>query len=238
MNNDDQQLKEIHHPSTKYDYDGLTGTWLLIPAKFHLLMLAILLPIIIWVLPNIHFKGNYRYFLADYRYHLAIFVAVFGIASTLLSILKSKQVTKQIRPTNKVRRQIIAKTGPAKPLSLSKKPEKNGIHVGHIRPNEASPLKRILAKKAPKAALKEAPLNEALTQPVPSKKTSSKGPKIALKKSENDPSATAAKKPAKPAKASTVTPKKDTSTKAKTDTPKKRRTKKTEQKPEQMDLDL
>ena len=60
MNHKNQQsLKESNAPASKYDYDGITGTWLLIPARIHLLLLAIVLPVIIWVLPNIPFKGNF-----------------------------------------------------------------------------------------------------------------------------------------------------------------------------------
>lgn len=109
MNPDQQLLKETQHPTSKYDYDGITGVWLLIPPKFHLLILAVLLPLILWVFPHINFKGNFRYIFADYRYYLAGGISLFFIASALLSIMKAKQVGRKVRPTSNVGAQVIPK---------------------------------------------------------------------------------------------------------------------------------
>lgn len=136
MSNNNQQLsKEIQYPTSKYDYDGITGTWLLIPVKFHLLMLAISLPIILWVLPNVSFKGDFRFLLADYKYFLAGAVTLFFIASALLSALKAKQVGLRIRPVNRVQQQVIAKIGPGKPAALFPKKKRAAVHVGHVSRN-------------------------------------------------------------------------------------------------------
>ena len=136
MSNNNQQLsKEIQYPTSKYDYDGITGTWLLIPVKFHLLMLAISLPIILWVLPNVSFKGDFRFLLADYKYFLAGAVTLFFIASALLSALKAKQVGLRIRPANRVQQQVIAKIGPGKPAALFPKKKRAAVHVGHVSRN-------------------------------------------------------------------------------------------------------
>lgn len=148
MNNDNPQLiKAMQHPTAKYDYDGITGTWLLIPAKFHILMLAIALPIILWMLPFIHLKGNYRYVFADYRYYIAGAVTLFCIASALLSILKAKQVRHRIRPMSEVNRQGVTKPSnrrPKKALASVEKPPK--IHIGHIK-KSLNPLAKNKAKE-------------------------------------------------------------------------------------------
>lgn len=126
MNPDQQLLKETQHPTSKYDYDGITGVWLLIPPKFHLLILAVLLPLILWVFPHINFKGNFRYIFADYRYYLAGGISLFFIASALLSIMKAKQVGGKVRPTSNVGAQVIPKkVTPKKGNSTSKSGEKS-----------------------------------------------------------------------------------------------------------------
>lgn len=139
MSNNNQQLsKKIQYPTSRYDYDGITGTWLLIPVKFHLLMLAISLPIILWVLPNVGFKGDFRFLLADYKYFLAGAVTLFFIASALLSALKAKQVGLRIRPANRVQQQVIAKIGPGKPAALFPQKKRAAVYVGHISRNSST----------------------------------------------------------------------------------------------------
>lgn len=139
MNNDHPQLmKELQHPTAKYDYDGITGTWLLIPAKFHILMLAIALPIILWMFPFIHLKGNYRYIFADYRFYIAGAVSIFCLASALLSIVKARQVKYRIRPISDVTRQSVKRSTPQnrrtpKAAPASEKYPK--IRVGQIKKN-------------------------------------------------------------------------------------------------------
>lgn len=135
--NDTQLLKKIHAPASKYDYDGITGTWLLIPARIHLLLLAITLPIIIWVLPNISFRGDFRFILADYKYYFAGAFTIFCVASALLSIVKAQQVKSRVRPTNHIGTQIIAKTGPGRPAQSSTKKEAPAPHLGHVRRKES-----------------------------------------------------------------------------------------------------
>lgn len=120
MNHNQQLQKETQHPTSKYDYDGITGVWLLIPPKFHLLILAVLLPLILWVFPHINFKGNFRYIFADYRYYLAGGISLFFIASALLSIVKAKQVRGKVRPTNNIGAQVIPKKGGNLPKRTTK----------------------------------------------------------------------------------------------------------------------
>ena len=147
MNHDQQLLKETQYPTSKYDYDGITGVWLLIPPKFHLLILAILLPLILWVLPHINFKGNFRYIFADYRYYLAIGISLFFIASALLSIVKAKQVGGKVRPTNNIGAQVI----PKKKLSPKKESDKKKSH------QDLSPKNRSKSAPLTKRKKKEAP---------------------------------------------------------------------------------
>lgn len=146
MNDDQQLLKETQYPTSKYDYDGITGTWLLIPAKFHILMLAIALPVILWMFPFIHLKGNYRYIFADYRYYIAGAVTLFCLASALLSILKAKQVKHRIRPISDVSRQGVTKSSGTREKvlkSISKKPK---VNLGHIQ-KKPTPDTKIAEKK-------------------------------------------------------------------------------------------
>lgn len=139
MNNDNSQLmKELQHPTSKYDYDGITGTWLLIPAKFHILMLAIALPVILWMFPFIHLKGNYRYIFADYRYYIAGAVTIFCLASTFLSILKAKQVRHRIRPISDVSRQSVTKSKNSRPKKAASLEQKPKIHLGHIKKSQSA----------------------------------------------------------------------------------------------------
>lgn len=139
MNNDNPQLmKELQHPTSKYDYDGITGTWLLIPAKFHILMLAIALPVILWMFPFIHLKGNYRYIFADYRYYIAGAVTIFCLASTFLSILKAKQVRHRIRPISDVSRQSVTKSKNSRPKKVANLEKKPKINLGHIKKSQSA----------------------------------------------------------------------------------------------------
>ncbi|HIW05748.1 MAG TPA: hypothetical protein H9889_00245 [Candidatus Ignatzschineria merdigallinarum] len=111
MTNEHSQLtKELQHPTSKYDYDGITGTWLLIPAKFHILMLAIAIPVILWMFPFIHLKGNYRYVFADYRYYIAGAVAIFCISSAFLSVVKARQVKNRLRPLSEISRAGVTRS--------------------------------------------------------------------------------------------------------------------------------
>lgn len=148
MNNDNPQLmKELQHPTAKYDYDGITGTWLLIPAKFHILMLAIALPIILWMFPFIHLKGNYRYVFADYRYYIAGAVTIFCLASTFLSIIKAKQVKYRIRPMSHVNRQGVTKSKNSRTKNSVEVVEKHPkVHVGHLT-NKRQAISPTTAKK-------------------------------------------------------------------------------------------
>lgn len=162
MNHKNQQsLKENSAPVSKYDYDGITGTWLLIPARIHLLLLAVVLPVIIWVLPNIHFKGNFRYIFVDYRYLFAGAFALFCIASALLSIVKAKQVKSRIRPTNSVRPQIIAKTGPGRPVN-------QGTNATAPNTRKTSAKETVTDPKSPTAS-KPSVIKKKITQQINTK---------------------------------------------------------------------
>ncbi|MHC5224717.1 hypothetical protein [Ignatzschineria sp. LJL83] len=123
MKNNSVSEKDLQHPTSKYDYDGITGTWLLIPAKIHILICALLLPIIIWVLPLVHFKGEFRYIFTDYRYYIAGATAIFCFASAILSIIKAKQVKQRLRPMSRVSNQVVAK----KPVPSSESKAQNNI---------------------------------------------------------------------------------------------------------------
>ncbi|UNM95021.1 G-protein coupled receptor [Ignatzschineria rhizosphaerae] len=138
MNNNNSQLaKELQHPTSKYDYDGITGTWLLIPAKIHILLLAIALPVILWMFPYVQLKGNYRYVFADYRYYIAGAVSIFCIASALLSIIKAKQVKQRIRPMSDVSRQSVTKSKNSRSKRVTTTEKKPKIHIGHIKKSTA-----------------------------------------------------------------------------------------------------
>lgn len=238
MNNNDPQLqKQLHSPASKYDYDGITGTWLLIPARIHLLLLAISLPVIIWVLPNMSFKGEFRYILADYKYYFAAAFALFCIASALLSILKAQQVKSRIRPTNRVGAQIIAKAGPGRPASPTKRVS-TPPNLGHVRRNNAEAV-NIKSATASQNQKKLATQDISEAKPLPAdKKVRAKAPKKEqplAKKSVPLPATIISKKVTSP-KSST-----SRSTHAKKealDTPPSQPKKRTQKKPEQMKLDI
>ncbi|WP_026879175.1 hypothetical protein WMO13_07570 [Ignatzschineria larvae DSM 13226] len=81
------------YPSSNYDYDGIAGTWLAIPPVFHLGFGAITLAVLIFLLPSIHFRGPLKYLFTDYQVPIGIAIALFFIASALLSKLKFYQVS-------------------------------------------------------------------------------------------------------------------------------------------------
>ncbi len=93
-----------HYPSPNYDYDGIAGTWLAIPPVFHLGFGVIALAILIFLLPSVHFRGPLKYIFTDYQTPIGIGIALFFIASALLSQLKAYQVKrKKTRKSNKPR---------------------------------------------------------------------------------------------------------------------------------------
>lgn len=134
MNNDHPRLmKELQHPTQTYDYDGITGTWLLIPPKIHILMLALALPVIIWMLPFVHLKGNFRYLFTDYRYYIAGAVTLFCLASALLSLLKEKQVLANSGASRGLKKSEASPASnnlPSKNKPTSKRHPK--IHLEHL----------------------------------------------------------------------------------------------------------
>lgn len=167
MNDDQQLLKETQYPTSKYDYDGITGVWLLIPPKFHLLILAILLPLILWVFPYINFKGNFRYIFADYRYYLAGGISLFFIASALLSIIKAKQVGGKVRPTSNVGAQVVPKKGRA----TKKTPLRQSTRQSTSKAGESN-IKQTAGSKLTVKKSKVTTVKEKITQPSRAKNLS------------------------------------------------------------------
>lgn len=168
MNNNNSQLaKELQHPTSKYDYDGITGTWLLIPAKIHILLLAITLPVILWMFPYVQLKGNYRYVFADYRYYIAGAVSIFCIASALLSIIKAKQVKQRIRPMSDVSRQSVTKSKNSRSKRVTTTEKKPKIHIGHIKKSTALNKNQQKAeKRAESETLAKKPANVQTNIPL------------------------------------------------------------------------
>lgn len=173
MKNNSVSAKDLQHPSSKYDYDGITGTWLLIPAKFHILILALLLPIIIWVLPSVPFKGEFQYIFADYRYYIAGAMAIFCISSAILSIIKAKQVRQRLRPMSRINNQVVARnSAPSSNTDAKNSSTKNRkiadknpkIHIGQVAPKnapqkvsksgviDASPTVKLVQSDTPKSS--------------------------------------------------------------------------------------
>ncbi|GHA00555.1 hypothetical protein DC083_02850 [Ignatzschineria ureiclastica] len=85
------------YPSSDYDYDGIAGTWLAIPPVFHLGFGVVALAVLIFLLPSINFRGPLKYLFTDYQVPIGIGIALFFIASALLSKLKSYQVSHKTR---------------------------------------------------------------------------------------------------------------------------------------------
>lgn len=88
------KIKDANYlsPSSKYDYDGIAGTWLAIPPIVHLIFAIIALAVLLFLLPHISFRGPLKYIFSDYQVPIGIAIALFFSASALLSKLKSYQV--------------------------------------------------------------------------------------------------------------------------------------------------
>ena len=261
MKNNSVSAKDLQHPSSKYDYDGITGTWLLIPAKFHILILALLLPIIIWVLPSVPFKGEFQYIFADYRYYIAGAMAIFCISSAILSIIKAKQVRQRLRPMSRINNQVVARN--SAPSSKTNTNAKNSstknrkiadknpkIHIGQVAPKnapqkvsksgviDASPTVKLVQSDTPESS--KTVETRAQKEATPKTRTKPRIKKSA-EKIEDKPKKTTTSKVKE--KTKTDPPKKANSTKKTTATsqPVKRRTAATTQSQKnskQMQLDL
>lgn len=258
MKNNSVSAKDLQHPTSKYDYDGITGTWLLIPAKFHILICALLLPIIIWVFPLVHFKGEFRYIFADYRYYIAGATAIFCLSSAILSIIKAKQVKQRLRPMNRVSNQVIAKkhlpSSESSTQSTAKRPKTSDkhpkVHIGQIAPNGASSKQTSQKDVKKNTASKNTKVQAASTSKTvqtdisTSQQTEKRGSKEALPKNSIEPKAvnSAAKIEEKPKKPSTsktkVAAQKKSSAAPKSTKSKTTAAKKSQKNSQQMQLDL
>ncbi len=150
-------FKEIRHrhPLRNYDYDGITGVWLRLPYKIHLLIGLLSLPIIYWALPNIPFRNaGVRYFFYDYRLHLMIAATIFCLSSALLSLLKRLQVQGSVRPLQQNEPQVH----PNPLLSFKRRP-------AQVQPKGEG--KRIPSNIPPKSA----PSKPKKSQVIPKVKT-------------------------------------------------------------------
>lgn len=233
MNNDNSQLmKELQHPTSKYDYDGITGTWLLIPAKFHILMLAIALPVILWMFPFVHLKGNYRYVFADYRYYIAGAVTIFCLASTLLSIIKAKQVRNRLRPMNDITRQGVTKPSGKRPKKTTND-TKPKVHIGHIKKSLSSSVKRKTKSTEKESLQAESPLTQHKVAEVITKGVHKTAEKNALKKPKNSSQTSVkSRSTSKPPKNKELELQTSPKSRPKTSTSKRKKN------PQQMQLDL
>lgn len=248
MNSNDQQIvNEQQYPTTsKYDYEGITGTWLLIPAKFHILLLAILLPIILWVLPNVSFNGEFRFIFADYKYYFAGIVVIFFLSSAFLSSLKAKQVS-AMKNAQKNTPKVTSKPGPGIP--------KSRIPQSNERENPVSQNGAVSVKVKKTSGVMPNARTQAPKPTVPKKNnhekssdTKKSAPKVQLNQSShsaisqgNDVKATTITSTSTTKISATkrkTTAKKESELSGKKEAPKKATTRRPRKKPEQMDLDL
>ncbi len=228
MTNENSRLTStLQHPTSSYDYDGITGTWLLIPAKFHILMLAITLPVIIWMFPFIHLKGDYRYVFADYRYYIAGAVTIFSLSSAILSIIKAKQVGNRLRPTSEVHRPSVTKVPRATNHVPAKKTTRSQDTLTQAPKSSSSKPKNIAQKRA------KSPVTSHIKEKVPPKSSTPKSPAKAKTKMASNTTSTTNLAKNSTAKNSTKANSKAAQSSAKKVSPTKRK-----KNSQQMQLDL